>query len=141
MTNRECLRLKNNKELARLINKNDSCDFCIRSINGDCESERCVESEYCEEGIEEWLEQGHIESMPNLNIGDILTSNMNRDFIVVAEGYVFNVTDEQVSSIVNYYLRNKDNWSREEKCDFLLFQFPVEIIYEWDATKSKEETT
>lgn len=37
---------------------------------------------------------------------------------------------EQVSSIINYYRRNKDNWSMEEKKAFLLFQFPVELIYE-----------
>lgn len=37
---------------------------------------------------------------------------------------------EQVSSIINYYRRNKNNWSMEEKKAFLLFQFPVELIHE-----------
>lgn len=43
--------------------------------------------------------------------------------------------EQVVSSIVNYYLRNKDNWSWRERSNFLLFQFPVEIIYEWEADK------
>lgn len=94
MTNRKWLRGLSNKELARLINKNDTCDFCIRSINGDCDSERCESSEYCEEGIVEWLNAKYKNPMPKLKVGDILRFRFKdgiRVYIasVVGEGYMY----------------------------------------------------
>lgn len=72
MLNRQWLNSLSNKELAKLINKNDSCDYCIRSINGDCESEYCQSSGYCEKGIEEWLETEHEKPMPEIKEGDCI---------------------------------------------------------------------
>ena len=64
----------------------------------------------------------------NHSIGSILI----HPFINEDDGNIwFKILNgEQISSIINYYRRNKNNWSIEEKKTFFLFQFPVELIYE-----------
>ena len=106
MTNREWLRGKNNKELAKLINKNDTCDFCVRSINGDCDSECCTSSEYCEEGIVEWFNMKHIEPFPKLHIGDILQFRFKDGLLiytasVVGEGYMYSDSECELIEITD----------------------------------------
>jgi len=66
----------------------------------------------------------------NHSIGSILIYN----YLDESNGntYFKILKGEQVSSIINYYRRNKNNWSMEEKKAFLLFQFPVELIYKGD---------
>lgn len=94
MTNRKWLRGMSDKELARQVNNSDSCDYCIRSMNGDCKSEYCESSEYCEEGIVEWLEQEHIEPMPRIKIGDVIYCNINKSkarFVVMSDTHASNL--------------------------------------------------
>lgn len=62
-------------------------------------------------------------SIGSILIYNYLDENTDNTYFKILRG-------EQVSSIINYYRRNKDNLSMEEKRAFFLFQFPVEIIYE-----------
>ena len=63
----------------------------------------------------------------NHSIGSILMHN----YMDESDGNVYFkiLKGEQVSSIINYYRKNKDNWNIEEKKAFFFFQFPVELIY------------
>lgn len=65
--------------------------------------------------------------LANYSIGSILIHS----YIDESNGDIYFkiIKGEQVSSIINYYRRNKNNWSAEEKKAFLLFRFPVEFIY------------
>lgn len=66
-------------------------------------------------------------SIGNISMYHYLDKNTGNSYFKLLKG------EQEVSSIINYYLRNKDNWSWKERSDFLLFQFSVEIIYEWEA--------
>lgn len=64
----------------------------------------------------------------NHSIGSILI----HPYIDESNGNIYFkvLSSEQVSSIINYYRRNKDNWDIEEKKSYFSFRFPVELIYE-----------
>lgn len=53
----------------------------------------------CVKGITEWLNAERIEPMPELQVGDVLTSRTNRTFIVVHKDYVYDVSDERIASL------------------------------------------
>ena len=97
MTNREWLNKLSDKELAGELH---GCKHCAY-IGEFC----CERPEYknCVDGITEWLNAEHIEPMPELQVGDVLTSNTNQTFIVVHKDYAYDVSEERIDSL-NYVL-------------------------------------
>lgn len=92
MTNEKWLNTLSTEEKAKFLVR--SCNFCSRGCVDKYRSENV-----CENGVKEWLQKKHIDPMPKLQIGDVLTSITNRTFIVVHKDYVYDVSDERIASL------------------------------------------
>ena len=88
MTNEEWLSRLSTQEKAKFLVRN--CNYC----SYDCDNDYCSEN-HCENGIKEWLSKKHIETMPEIKIGDVLSiksANISGYFlgVVIDDNTVFN---------------------------------------------------
>lgn len=94
MTNREWLNGLDDRKIVELIVPlGCECKYCIIKTNCDHVLGNCYDK------MAEWLKQTHKKPMPELQVGDVLTSDINRTFIVVHRDYAYDSSDERIDSL------------------------------------------
>lgn len=118
MKNIDKVRTMTAEELAKLCQ--NRCKMCV-----------CQEKYYCRnscaEGIVEWLQQEHIEPMPEIKIGDVIYCNICKSrarFVVMSDIYAINL-----KGIFIRWREKNDIWKIERMNDGTGF---LEVIWRAD---------